>query len=101
MSWIYTYRMRRLPAVVVALAAAIALRPAALFAQGCAMCRTALGGPNDPLGVGMNTSILFMMAMPFVMVGSVGAWITYMYWRGGRDERSNAHSLVPRGEELS
>lgn len=85
---------------VVTLAVAVCA-PVGALAQGCAMCRTLIGGPGDPLGYGMNTSILFMMAMPFVLTGSVGAWIAYMYWRGGRGERSGAHPLPSPREEVS
>jgi heme/copper-type cytochrome/quinol oxidase subunit 2 len=49
-------------------------------AQGCAMCKTAIGGPGDPLASGINTSIMFMMAMPFVLFAAVGGWLTYMFW---------------------
>jgi len=55
--------------------------PATVVAQGCAMCATAVDG-DDPLARGLNISILFMLSMPFVLVGSVGAWFAYMYWRG-------------------
>lgn len=71
------------------------------FAQGCAMCSTLVGGPGDPLGQGMNTSILFLMAMPFAMTGSVGGWIAYMYWRGGTRERGGVHALTSPREEVS
>ena len=53
--------------------------PEQAFGQGCAMCKTALGGPEDPLAIGLNASILFLMSMPFVLIGSVGAWLAYMY----------------------
>jgi hypothetical protein len=93
-------RARDWAATIAAVTAGVA-QPAAVFAQGCAMCKTLVGGPGDPLGVGINTSILFMMAMPFVMTGSVGAWIAYMYWRGGTSERDDVHSLTSPGEEVS
>jgi hypothetical protein len=35
------------------------------------------------LSHGINTSILFMLSMPFLMTGSVAAWIVYMYRRAG------------------
>jgi hypothetical protein len=82
------------------LGAVVLARPATLMAQGCAMCTTLAGGPGDPLGAGLNTSIAFLMAMPFVLTASVGAWIVYMYWRG-RGEREPVRPLQPRGEEAS
>ncbi len=44
------------------------------------MCATAVGGPGDPFSRGINTSIMFMMAMPFVLFTGVGGWLTYMFW---------------------
>ncbi len=52
-------------------------------AQGCAMCKTTVGGPGDPLASGINTSIMFMMTMPFILFAVVGGWLTYMFWRSG------------------
>ena len=48
-------------------------------AQGCAMCKTAVGGPGDPLARGINTSIMFMMAMPFLLFTVVGGWLAYAF----------------------
>jgi hypothetical protein len=58
--------------------------PAEAFAQGCAMCKTSLG-TDDPLAQAMNISVLFLMAMPYVVVGTVGGWI-YLASRR-RDQR--------------
>lgn len=58
------------------------LLPGEVVAQGCAMCRTVVGGPDDPLTQAFNTSILFLMSMPFVLAASVGTWLVYMHWRG-------------------
>lgn len=66
---------------VVAALVAIAL-PAESLAQGCAMCGTYLSA-NDPRTQAFKTSILFLMAMPFAVVGSVGGWVAWMY-RGHR-----------------
>jgi len=65
---------------LLATALAVVLADCAI-AQGCAMCKTAVGGPVDPLSNGINTSILFMMAMPFVLFGAVGGWLTFVFWR--------------------
>ena len=92
---------RRIQRLTVAVLAASMLHPKGVLAQGCAMCKTLVGGPADPLGIGMNTSILFMMSMPFVLTGSVGAWIAYMYWRGGTSERGSVPTLASPKEELS
>jgi hypothetical protein len=55
-----------------------------VMAQGCAMCVTALGGPEDPLSRGISISILFMLSMPFVLLASVGGWFIYMFQRERR-----------------
>ena len=62
------------------------------------MCKAALGGPEDPLAAGFNVSILFLMSMPFVLVGSVGAWFGYMY-RRQRRRKPTLHVLQTHREE--
>jgi hypothetical protein len=51
------------------------------WAQGCAMCRTAL--ENSPegkaLAATLNNAILFLMAMPYVLFGAVGFAIYRAY----------------------
>ena len=49
------------------------------LAQGCAMCKTALSGTEDPLAVGIFWSAMLMMSMPFVLFASIGGWIFYQY----------------------
>jgi len=63
-----------------ALLAIDVLVPAQSFAQGCAMCATYLDG-TDPRSDAFKTSILFLMSMPFLVVGTVGGWILWMYRR--------------------
>lgn len=67
--------------IVAAAVSAGALAPAQSFAQGCAMCATYLSNGQDPRSEAFKISILFLMAMPFVVVGSAGAWILWMYRR--------------------
>ena len=57
-----------------------------VLAQGCAMCRTALGGSEDPVARGFFWSILFLMSAPYTILGSVGGWFLYRYLRRARDE---------------
>lgn len=49
-------------------------------AQACAVCGHGPGSP-DPMGRGYYWGILFMMAMPFSIVGAVGGWLAYLHWR--------------------
>jgi hypothetical protein len=78
-------KLRRRIGVVGAIAALTILAidllvPAQSFAQGCAMCATYLNG-TDPRSDAFKTSILFLMTMPFLIVGTVGGWILWMYRR--------------------
>ena len=75
--------------VAVALAVGRAL-PAC--AQSCAMCGSALA--NDPLGRAFSWSILFMMAVPYVVVGTAGAWLYYMHRRAPGRRRGDVIELV-------
>lgn len=55
------------------------LVPAA--AEACAVCGTGPGVAGDPTARGFYWGILFLMAMPFAVAGSIGAWLVYRYWR--------------------
>lgn len=70
----------RVATVFAVTAAALMWFPADSWAQGCAMCATYLNG-QDPRSDAFKASILFLMSMPFVVVGSVGAWFFWMYRR--------------------
>lgn len=60
------------------IAAAVMLNPGT--AQACSVCGgSALG--TDP-GTGFNSSILFLLAMPYLVVGVIGGWLIYSYRRG-------------------
>lgn len=48
------------------------------------MCEGAVGGAQDPLGKGLNISILFLLSMPFLLAGSVGGWFFFLYRRSRR-----------------
>lgn len=56
------------------------------LAQGCAMCRTSVGGAEDPLARGFYTSILFLMSAPYTVIATVGGWLAYRYWKTSRGE---------------
>ncbi len=51
------------------------LAPPQAFAQGCAMCRTAVDGQDDPLSRGISHSVIFMIAMPFAVFFSGAGWL--------------------------
>jgi len=59
------------------------LIPAA--AEACAVCGTGPGVAGDPTARGFYWGILFLMAMPFAVAGSIGAWLAYRHWRASAD----------------
>jgi len=65
---------RRLAAGVVALVS-LCISSAPALAQGCAMCRTAVEGQDDPLTRGLSRSVLFMVSMPFAVFFSAAGWL--------------------------
>jgi len=62
-------------AALSALAALLVAMPEQVLAQGCAMCRTTLAGSDDPLVGAINASVIFLMSMPYLIVGSIGGWM--------------------------
>jgi hypothetical protein len=83
--------------LLVAGALLLVLAPSETLAQGCAMCATYLSGATDPRAYGFKVSIMFLMAMPFVVVGSAGGWILWMH-RRSRVRRPSLYVLHPEGE---
>jgi hypothetical protein len=57
------------------------LMPMQSWAQGCAMCATYLSNGHDPRADAFKISIMFLMAMPFVVVATAGGWIVWMHRR--------------------
>jgi len=51
-----------------------------VLAQGCAMCGGALAA-DDTLGRAFNWSILFLMAAPYTIAGTVMGWLFYTHRR--------------------
>jgi Na+/proline symporter len=74
--------------------AALLLIPAA--GHACSVCGGAAMG-TDP-GNGFNTSIAFLLAMPYVVVGVIAAWLLYRYRRASRQRRmaSARHLTSPQ-----
>jgi len=72
-------------ACAAALLGALAQAPA--FAQGCAMCGTAVGDANDPLARSMASSIMFMIPVPFFLFFSVAGWLIYRFRQQARHQQ--------------
>lgn len=79
---------------------AAALLTAAEVAQACPGCKEALAAQGGNLVAGYQWSILFMMAMPFSLLGLFSA---YMYWevrkaQAAQDKAAAAKSQVSSPE---
>jgi hypothetical protein len=85
-------RFLLLAAGVVVVAAAVgALLP--VDAHACSVCWDL--SSNDLSSRAMNWSILFLMAMPFTIVGSIGGWLVYKYRHSSKVERQQPASGRP------
>jgi hypothetical protein len=65
-------------------------------AKACAVCGTGPGVEGDPTIRGFYWGLLFLMAMPFAVAGSIGAWLFYRAWRAnapGWRSTLNLHAL--------
>jgi hypothetical protein len=60
------------------------------IAEACAVCGTGPGVAGDPTSRGFYWGILFLMATPFAVAGSIGAWLVYRYWRVSVGRRRKA-----------
>ena len=62
-------------------------------AHACSVCWDLSSG--DLSSRAMNWSILFLMAMPFTIVGSIGGWLVYKYRYSSRTEGQQPGSDRP------
>ena len=67
----------------------IALAPQ--MANACAVCGL---GPNDVGGHAFNSSVLFMMAVPYTTVALIGGAF-YLTWRKARARREESSIAGP------
>jgi len=65
---------------------ALILVPA--LAGACSVCVT--GGDNDPTSNAFNWSVLFLMATPYTVVGSIAGWLFFKYRRAAAKPREEA-----------
>ena len=72
-------KLRFFLSVLLAAAAPVLFRGAA---HACAVCLT--GGDNYPLTDAFNWSVIFLMAMPYTVLGSIGAFLFYHYRRSAK-----------------
>ena len=82
--------MRRCRALGMGMAALL-LIPAA--GDACSVCGGAAMGTDA--GTGFNTSLFFLIAMPYVVVGAIAGWLLYRYRRAsGQRRRAPAQHLT-------
>jgi hypothetical protein len=65
----------------------------AVDARACSVCWDL--SSDDLSSRAMNWSILFLMAMPFTIVGSIGGWLVYKYRHSSKVERQRPASGRP------
>ena len=68
-------------------AASVLLGVADALAQSCAMCASSFG-ENDPVSRAFSWSILFMMAMPYTIFGTIAAIVFWTHRRAGGRPRA-------------
>ena len=68
--------LRRIYFIVMAVSFTLLVHTATLWA--CAVC---LGGESDSLTDGFNASVLFLMATPYLVVGSIVGGLIFNYRR--------------------
>ena len=59
----------------------------------CAMCRASAGSNlanGGTEGQGLNTGILYLLAMPYLLVGTIG----FLWWRNNKRNNTNDISAV-------
>jgi hypothetical protein len=82
--------VQRVVPLVAGVAAAL---PQRVWAQGCAMCRTAVEGGDEALALGFNWSILLLIGVTYGLLATVGGWIAFRYWKG--QPHARAAEVVP------
>jgi hypothetical protein len=70
--------------------AILAANPA--IARACAVCVT---GINDPVADAFNWSVLFLMAAPYLVVGSIAGTLFYAYRRSAAKREQNESAQLP------
>jgi len=83
--------MKRIGSIVAAIGATIAAAPQ--LASACAMCGLS---PGDSAGHAYNTSVLFMLAGPYLTVLAIGGILFALWKRAQRKERANAVAVATR-----
>jgi len=80
--------MRRRILILFVVVAVLALSGVSAFAQGCAMCKTALenSAEGKVLAKSFDYGILFLMGIPYAMFGAAGIVVYRAYRKNGSKE---------------
>ncbi|KAA0990195.1 hypothetical protein [Dyadobacter aurulentus] len=62
----------------------------------CAMCRgsveSSMGNGRNNVGVGLNTGIMYLFVMPYLLVGVIG----YLWYRNSKRARDERQFVISR-----
>ncbi len=65
-----------------------------LRAWACPFCNSAVA--RDPVGAALSWTTLLLIAVPFLLMGSIGGWVSYAHWRAEHDTwEANAPAPQP------
>lgn len=84
--------MRRLTNAWIVAGLATVVPEGRALAQGCAMCGNSFA-PNDPTANAINTSVAFLLLMPYTLVAAVGCWLYLRHRRNGSPRRASVIAL--------
>lgn len=88
-------RRLRLAPTIAALAAFAALLIWAAAAEACPMCKAALGSSADAHINAWGISIVFMLSMPFLLVGSFSLYMYVLVRRARAEEAAKQAAAAP------
>ena len=80
--------MRRYFLLIVGVTVLALLIPAAV--EACPSCKTI----DDPIVQGFKWSILFLMAMPYIVSGLIGGGVFYVYYLAHRADNRKSPSNI-------
>lgn len=87
--------MKKFALVFVGMLALLVLSSADLWAQ-CAMCRgsveSSMGNGRNNVGVGLNTGIVYLFIMPYLIVGVIG----YLWYRNSKRNQQEREFISAR-----
>ena len=59
----------------------------------CPACKDALSGSS--VGAALSWTTLLLIAVPLLLVGSIGGWVAYAYWRAAHASAAETVPPVP------